>query len=135
MSTERRIKFVEGFYPFISECYKRGIFLVPYCYNRTTKQQQHLYTFGRTAPGRIVTNCDGLIKISKHQIWEATDCCLVLTDPLTGELFWCWPRHPLYEEAGDLCREFGLRWGGDWDGDDEIDSTDFDVYHFELARP
>lgn len=134
MSTERRIKFIRSFSPFIIECYRRDIILVPYEFHRTMNRQQELYALGRTKPGRIVTYKDGIIEISNHQIWEAADCCLVFINPLTGGYRWEWSRDPKYDEAGDLCREFGLRWGGDWDSDDEIDSTDFDIYHFELAR-
>lgn len=34
---------------------------------RTTKRQQELYAQGRTAPGNIVTNADGVKKKSNHQ--------------------------------------------------------------------
>ena len=34
---------------------------------RTTKRQQELYAQGRTAPGNIVTNVDGVKKKSNHQ--------------------------------------------------------------------
>lgn len=134
MSTERRIMFVQSFSPFIIECERRGILLVPYEYNRTTNRQKELFAIGRVTPGRIVTYCDGVIKISNHQIWEAIDACLVKLNAITNDYDWLWSRNAQYEEAGDLCREFGLRWGGDWDSDDTIDSTDFDIYHFELAR-
>lgn len=35
---------------------------------RTVKEQSDLFAKGRTKPGKIVTNCDGVIKRSKHQI-------------------------------------------------------------------
>ena len=134
MSTERRIEFDQQFSRFNLEAYRRDVILVPYEFHRTTNRQKELYALGRTEPGRIVTYKDGIIKISNHQIWEAVDCCLVVIDPLTGSYKWIWDRDPKYKIAGELCRNFGLRWGGDWDADDEIDSTDFDIYHFELAR-
>jgi peptidoglycan LD-endopeptidase CwlK len=34
--------------------------------HRTIEQQQELYAFGRTVPGRIVTHCDGVNVKSKH---------------------------------------------------------------------
>jgi len=34
---------------------------------RTIEEQQALYALGRTKPGKIVTQCDGIEKKSKHQ--------------------------------------------------------------------
>jgi hypothetical protein len=34
---------------------------------RSVAQQQALYAQGRYKPGKIVTNCDGLVKVSNHQ--------------------------------------------------------------------
>jgi hypothetical protein len=36
--------------------------------DRTTSEQVMEYAKGRTAPGRIVTNADGVIRLSKHQV-------------------------------------------------------------------
>jgi peptidoglycan L-alanyl-D-glutamate endopeptidase CwlK len=78
---------------------------------RTSEEQQKLFAQGRTAPGKIVTNADGLIHKSNHQaqadgFGHAVDCCFVGSDPF-GEA------HPwrLYGEAG---KALGLKWGGDW---------------------
>ncbi len=75
---------------------------------RTTAQQQALYAQGRTAPGRIVTNADGVVHKSNHQaaadgFGHAVDCCF-LTDPF-GETQ-PWSRYGLHVEAR------GLHWGG-----------------------
>ena len=35
---------------------------------RTTAQQQALYAQGRTKPGKVVTNCDGVNSKSNHQV-------------------------------------------------------------------
>lgn len=37
---------------------------------RTTERQQELYAKGRTSPGCIVTNCDGIKSKSNHQAKE-----------------------------------------------------------------
>lgn len=37
---------------------------------RTTERQKELYAQGRTTPGQIVTNCDGIKVRSKHQLKE-----------------------------------------------------------------
>jgi peptidoglycan LD-endopeptidase CwlK len=34
---------------------------------RSVAQQQALYAQGRYKPGKIVTNCDGLVRVSNHQ--------------------------------------------------------------------
>jgi hypothetical protein len=34
---------------------------------RTTQEQEDLYAFGRTKPGKIVTNADGVRNLSRHQ--------------------------------------------------------------------
>jgi hypothetical protein len=39
----------------------------PYCVGRVLAEQQAEYAKGRTAPGRKVTNADGIIVLSKHQ--------------------------------------------------------------------
>lgn len=35
---------------------------------RTTAQQQAIYAQGRTKPGKVVTDCDGVRRASNHQI-------------------------------------------------------------------
>lgn len=40
---------------------------------RTTEEQQAYYAQGRTAPGKRVTNCDGVAKLSMHQVQERHD--------------------------------------------------------------
>lgn len=125
--TSRRISFFIRFALFFGAVHALGIKIVPYEFARTTARQQELYAKGRTAPGRKVTFCDGIIKLSNHQHFLAIDACLVIDD------VWIWRRHPLYERLGRIAAVFGLKWGGDWDADETIDSTDFDIYHFELG--
>lgn len=71
---------------------------------RTTAQQQALYAQGRTAPGRRVTNCDGIRKRSKHQDGLAVDCAFVADD------IWVGP----WDEYGVVAEAHGLEWGGRW---------------------
>lgn len=40
---------------------------------RTTERQEELFALGRYKPGKIVTNCDGEIDRSIHQLGEAID--------------------------------------------------------------
>lgn len=71
---------------------------------RTVAQQQALYAQGRTLPGKIVTNADGLVKLSNHQGGRAIDCCFIADDPWSGP--WA-----AYGECG---KAVGLKWGGNF---------------------
>jgi peptidoglycan L-alanyl-D-glutamate endopeptidase CwlK len=78
---------------------------------RTAEGQQVLYNQGRTVPGKIVTNCDGLIKKSNHQVGEdgyghAADLAFQGSDPFS-EL------HP-WDCYGACAKAIGLKWGGQW---------------------
>lgn len=80
---------------------------------RSLERQQELYAQGRTAPGHIVTNADGIIKKSNHQLKDdgfghAVDCAFVSPDPFKDS-------HP-WDVYGALAEAVGLEWGGHWDG-------------------
>lgn len=128
MSTGRRVAFFSLLSHLVGKASDRGIQLAIFWLHRTTDQQLALYQQGRTQPGKRVTNCDGREIKSKHQKWEAADVCII--DPVTG--LWRWDRNESYEILGRIAKELGLRWGGDWDGDEVRDPTDYDIYHFEL---
>lgn len=93
---------------------------------RTVAEQQALYAQGRTAPGAMVTNCDGVIKKSNHQrgadgYGRAVDCCFLGPTPFIGPF-------DVYGAAGQA---LGLRWGGTF-------TTLIDRPHLELplvAKP
>ena len=133
MSTGQRIKFARRISDLILKAFnERGICVAIFWFHRTENQQQALYAIGRTVElhKKPVTNCDGIIKRSKHQDWEAADLCII--DPKTGE--WQWSRIPEYDILGRLAKELELAWGGDWDGDEIRDPNDYDCFHFELAK-
>lgn len=79
---------------------------------RTTAQQQALYAQGRTAPGHIVTNADGVVHKSNHQIDSVTgygyavDCAAQGLEPFSENFPWT-----VY---GACVRVVGLNWGGDF---------------------
>jgi len=80
---------------------------------RTSAEQQKLYAQGRTAPGKVVTNADGIIRSSNHQpkadgYGHAVDCCF-LVDGVPS-----WSDALPWELYGEMARVLGLRWGGDW---------------------
>lgn len=82
---------------------------------RSDAQQQALFAKGRTAPGKKVTNADGIRKRSNHQakadgFGYAVDCCF-LKD---GQPSWD-NAHP-WRLYGEAAKALGLRWGGEWVG-------------------
>lgn len=93
---------------------------------RTTAQQQALYAQGRTTPGKIVTNCDGVKSRSNHQphadgFGHAVDLAWIPTDTLPDPFD---PKHP-WHDFGAYVRSIGLVWGGDF-------TTLVDMPHVEL---
>ncbi len=83
---------------------------------RTVEDQQRLYSQGRTSPGMIVTNADGIIHKSAHQArsdgWgHAVDCCFLGPDPFLDKDPNRDVRWNLY---GSLVTAVGLKWGGNW---------------------
>lgn len=89
---------------------------------RTTERQKELYAQGRTKPGKIVTDKDGVNFPSKHQLGLAVDCVFVDENGKpTWSLIYPWK---LYGEMG---KSLGLRWLGD--------SKLSDMPHLELQIP
>lgn len=79
---------------------------------RTVEEQARLYAQGRTTPGKIVTNADGLTHKSRHQVaadgyGHAVDCAFLNAG---GGVIWEGPWR-LYGEMG---KALGLVWGGDF---------------------
>lgn len=85
---------------------------------RTVQRQQQLYASGRTVPGKIVTNADGLRFRSNHQVHQdgyghAVDAAFDGDDPYLEDdpdaaLKWA--------TYGACVRSQKLTWGGDWAG-------------------
>jgi peptidoglycan L-alanyl-D-glutamate endopeptidase CwlK len=78
---------------------------------RTAAEQAALYAQGRTAPGAVVTNADGYVKLSNHQpkadgYGHAVDCCFTAGPPFGDQQPWA-----AYGACG---KALGLIWGGDW---------------------
>lgn len=90
---------------------------------RTFDEQAHLYAKGRTAPGLIVTNARP--GSSYHNYGLAIDCgvfrggkYLDESEPKTANAF--------HAEAGKLCGQYGLTWGGSF-------KSIVDTPHFEFS--
>ena len=71
--SERSINNMKGLHPDMVKVMIESITNSPVdftitCGARTTEEQQSLYAQGRTKPGNIVTNCDGIKNKSNHQV-------------------------------------------------------------------
>lgn len=101
----------------IKACKEAGINIIVTETLRTTERQQYLYAQGRTRPGKIVTNCDGIINKSIHQYGNAFDVC----QNIKGKEY----EDAVIAKIGPLGQKIGLEWGGSWKG--FVDSP-----HFQL---
>jgi len=93
--------------------FMRPIFLV--YVGRSTAEQMALYAKGRTKPGRIVTNADGVTNVSKHQVHRdgfvrAFDFAFV-DDPRTP-LDETWSMASPWGVVGAMAEALTLTWGG-----------------------
>ncbi len=123
--TKRDEKRLTGVHPQLARAYERiadamnalgaPIFVVEGV--RTAARQQELYAQGRTAPGKIVTQVDGVHVKSKHQPKEdgfgyAVDFAFV-DDPATPNDE-TWDLKMPWRLAGEMAEYLGLVWGGRW---------------------
>lgn len=88
-----------------------GMMLFETCTWRSRVRQAELYDRGRSLPGQIVTNIDGIKSRSRHNFYpsQAIDVC-VDKDPGPGkQSVW---ESGAYAPLGPLCAKHGLVWGG-----------------------
>ena len=103
---------------------------------RTTAEQRALYNQGRTTPGGIVTNTDGVVKRSNHQARPGESFGRAV-DVSPYPIDWG-DYNRFYAFAGcviGISKMMGInvRWGGDWDSDRDFRDQKFnDLPHFEL---
>jgi len=103
---------------------------------RTTQEQQQLFAQGRTMPGKIVTNCDGIIKKSKHQAKENGIGYAV--DVVPYPIDWNDIKR-FYHFIGFVratARKLGIVIvsGSDWDSDYVLNDQDFyDLPHYQTV--
>lgn len=86
---------------------------------RTIAEQEALYAQGRTAPGPVVT----WVKHSYHNFSLAFDI-VILTPDGTDCI---WDDEKGYAAIGQIGKDLGLEWGGDWD------AATRDQPHFQLT--
>lgn len=94
---------------------------------RTAEKQRALYAQGRTQPGKIVTNADGVNKPSNHQrhadgYGHAVDCAFLVNGAPS------WDEHLPWRCYGEMAKALGCAWGGDF-------STIRDLPHIEWMAP
>ncbi|WP_231101100.1 M15 family metallopeptidase [Streptobacillus moniliformis] len=100
---------------------------------RTAEYQNKLYQQGRTIKGNIVTNCDGYIKKSNHQIkssgyGHAIDICLYIPNETNIEKLYDVSKLTAIANVFKkfaIDRGLNVSWGGDW-------KSFKDYPHFEL---
>ena len=101
--------------------------------HRSVERQQRLYAQGRTAPGPIVTQVDGVRSRGKHNFSPSR-----AIDVAPYPVAWADTERMTYF-AGfvmGVARQLGIRvrWGGDWDQDTQTADERFrDLPHFELV--
>lgn len=92
----------------VQELEKRGIKIELTSGLRSKTQQDALYAIGRTKPGKIVTNARGTpVPQSLHVFGLACDFIPVLKGSRIYDM-------PTIKRAGQIAKECGLEWGGDW---------------------
>jgi peptidoglycan L-alanyl-D-glutamate endopeptidase CwlK len=70
-----------------------------------------LYALTETENQRTITNCDGITTKSKHQEGRAVDVVPIVN----GRIPWDTVAHKdLWLQFGNLGKEAGFSWGGDW---------------------
>lgn len=80
---------------------------------RSTAEQEAKYAQGRTTPGKIVTQADGLLNKSNHQakldgFGHAVDLCFVVNNVAS------WADEMPWRLYGEMAQSQGLVWGGAW---------------------
>ncbi len=88
----------------------KGITLQIISGSRTYDEQNEIYAQGRTKPGSIVTNARA--GYSWHNFSIAFDVGVFLDSRYI-------PESPKYKEVGQLGKDIGLEWGGDWTSIDD----------------
>ena len=86
---------------------------------RTMSEQERIYAQGRTAPGNVVSNAKP--GDSYHNYGLAVDIV-----PRVYRSLPSWnPSGPLWARVGEIGKNIGLEWGGDW--------SSKDLPHFQLT--
>ena len=100
------------------------------CGHRTKEKQNALYAQGRTMPGKKVTNVQWPNSMHNSSPSRAID---VIPYPVDWDDIKRFYYFAGFVKSVAISLGVDLRWGGDWDGDTEVDDQRFnDLPHFEL---
>ena len=91
---------------FIAACKAAGIDLLITSTYRDNESQDALYAQGRTAPGKIVTKAKG------GQSFHNYRCAFDVVPLVHGKPVW--DDEALWVRIGQLGKQIGLEWAGDW---------------------
>ena len=92
---------------FIKLCNMEGIDILVTSTYRDQESQNALYAQGRTTPGKIVTNAQG------GDSWHNWRCAVDVVPLVNGKPVWD-GENPIWQQIGQLGKEAGLEWAGDW---------------------
>lgn len=84
------------------------------CVWRSQKEQERLYAQGRTQPGKIVTQIDGVTKKSKHNLFPSQAIDVTVNLNLEGSKKYVSWDEDYYFPLREICAKFGLGWGGNF---------------------
>jgi peptidoglycan LD-endopeptidase CwlK len=93
---------------------------------RTAAYQQAIYAQGRTTAGPIVTQCDGILKKSDHQVerdgyGHAVDVAFLPTKAIPDPWAPKWP----WKALGEAVYAHGMQWGGTWKVPADLDHIQY----------
>ena len=91
---------------FIRAAKAQGIDLLVTSTYRDFESQDALYAQGRTAPGKIITNAKAGESFHNYR------CAVDVVPMICGKC--CWDDAALWSKIGQLGKDAGLEWAGDW---------------------
>jgi len=92
---------------FLELCKAANIDLLVTSTYRDMESQNALYAQGRTRPGAIVTNARGGESFHNYR------CAIDVVPVVDGKCDWN-GAHPVWHQIGQLGKEAGLEWAGEW---------------------
>jgi len=108
----------------VAKCGEQGVTILITDTLRTEKEQNDLYAQGRTKPGNKVTNLK--YPDSLHCWGVAFDFAVLSDIDNDGDLDADWTSLNLYNKVGQIGKDLGLVWGGDFSNTDRP--------HFQLSN-
>ena len=91
---------------FLSECEKAALKILVISTLRDAEYQATLYAQGRTKPGGIITNCDGVKNKSYHQSGNAWDAV-----PVDSKGTILWNDSKKFKQMADIAVSLGITAG------------------------